>query len=181
MRMRRKRRDPGILMDENQQVELISKIRFEIICKIKIYRDIFGGIFCFFSLVFSFLWLRLVFLLLSGSLQHKNALLEPRTFQWCIALYAYSSMNFGYFSFLLLNPSERYTNVKNLFVYATVGAASYFWYVCWKTRYSNVISFLIPCVNMLVVILYVSVVCDVISLSRVVDCFGILKYDISAV
>ena len=116
-----------------------------------------------------------------GSLQHKNALLEPRTFHWCIALYAYSSMNFGYFSFLLLNPSERYTNVKNLFVYATVGAASYFWYVCWKTRYSNVISFLIPCVNMLVVILYVSVVCDVISLSRVVDCFGILKYDISAV
>ena len=116
-----------------------------------------------------------------GSLQHKIVLLEPRTFHWCIALYAYSSMNFGYFSFLLLNPKEKHTHVNNLFVYATVGAASYFWYICWETRYSNVISFLIACVNMLAVILYMSVVCDEMSLSRVVDHFGILKYDISAV
>ena len=90
-------------------------------------------------------------------------------------------MNFGYFSFLLLNPKEKHPHVNNLFVYATVGAASYFWYICWETRYSNVISFLIACVNMLAVILYMSVVCDVMSLSRVVDHFGILKYDISAV
>ena len=175
------------VLDEDEQNGLIAELENQACRQIKTYRNIFGSIFGFLSVMFTLLWIRLMSPVQTfGSLPHENALSSLLSSRWFITFYMYSSLNFGVYSFLLLNGKSAISNPLSLIgnimtlctnVYICIYCTSLFW----KNHVTNAVMYWIPFVNVLALLLYGSTEFDIFTIISGMEDIKSLKYNVKTV